>query len=72
MIGIEASDLRRHHLAVIVGVLGIYCLVGGLMIFFGWGPSWYHASVTLASIAMLLPAIALVRQRSAAGPHGPA
>jgi hypothetical protein len=67
----DAARLRRHPLAVTTLVLGVYVFIGGLMAFSGSGPGWYHDSVNPASIAMLVPLVWLIRQRTAADPHGP-
>lgn len=60
-------------MAVAAGVLGVYVCIGGLMAVADSGPDWYHDSVDLASIAMLIPIIWLIRHRSGslrAGPPG--
>ena len=52
-------------------MLGAYVCVGGLMTVADSGPDWYHDSVDLASIAMLVPIIWPIRQWSASLRAGP-
>lgn len=58
--------MERHGLEFTTGVLAVYVFIGGVLALMDTGSDWYHDSVDLASIIMLVPLVALIRQRAVA------
>lgn len=56
--------MRRQPLAVVVLSLAIFVMVGGVMLVLDVGPDWYQNIVTVASFAMLVPLVLVLRQRT--------
>lgn len=67
----DSGGLSWQPLAAVGLLLAVFVMIGGVMILFGVGPAWFHNSITVASLAMLVPLAVHIRRRTVADRNRP-